>query len=197
MPPRVFGAIDLGASGGRVMAGIVDRGTVALEEVHRFPNGVVEAGGHLGWDVDALFTHVGHGIVELRRARPDVESLGIDTWGVDYGLLDAHGDLLGAPIAHRDDRTAVVIDDVHAIVSPQELYAINGLQFLPFTTLYQLAAEQQGQRWAETAHLDNFEWMAGYAKTFGLIAVDRDTFERTVKPSARWLGDTARANRLT
>ena len=78
---------------------------------------------------------------------PDVESIGIDTWGVDYGLLDANGTLLAEPIAYRDDRTAKVVDDVHAVVGADELYAVNGLQFLPFTTVYQLAAERRGPRW--------------------------------------------------
>ena len=83
---------------------------------------------------------------------PDAASIGIDTWGVDYGLLDAAGALLAEPIAYRDDRTTKVVDAVHALVPPDELYAVNGLQFLPFTTVYQLAAEQQGPRWDRAAH---------------------------------------------
>ena len=87
------------------------------------------------------------GLAMLAREFPTVESIGIDTWAVDYALLDADGELLADPIAYRDDRTAAVIDDVHRIVDEAELYAVNGLQHLPFTTLFQLAAERRGPLW--------------------------------------------------
>jgi len=133
----VAAAVDLGASGGRVMAGVVDGDDVRLETVRRFPNGCEEVDGHLRWDVDRLFAEVEAGLAAV----PDAESVGIDTWGVDYGLLDEDGRLLAPPVAYRDDRTAAVVDAVHARVPPEELFGINGLQFLPFTTIYQLAAE--------------------------------------------------------
>lgn len=144
---RVVGAVDIGASGGRVVAGLVDDGRVALDVVHRFPNGVAEHDGHLRWNLTGLFEHVLAGLSALAAKYPQTESLGIDTWAVDYGLLDADGALLAEPVAYRDDRTAAVIDAVHGRVSPAELFAINGLQFLPFNTIYQLAAEQRGPLW--------------------------------------------------
>jgi rhamnulokinase len=144
----VVAAVDIGASGGRVMAGIVDEGKIRLEPVHRFPNSVQERDGHLRWDLTALYREVQEG---LHRAG-DVESIGIDTWGVDYGLLNADGELLAEPITYRDDRTTKVIDDVHALVAPDELYAINGLQHLPFNTIYQLAAEERGPLWDRAVH---------------------------------------------
>jgi rhamnulokinase len=148
MAARVFAAVDLGASGGRVMAGVVEDDGIRLQAIHRFPNGVVERDGHLRWDLTAL-----HGEVVAGLARvPDAESVGVDTWGVDYGLLDADGRLLAEPVAYRDDRTAKVIEDVHAVVPADELYAVNGLQFLPFTTVYQLAAERRGPLWERAAH---------------------------------------------
>lgn len=133
-----FAAVDLGASGGRVMRGIVDGDRITLEAVHRFPNHVVEYDGHRWWRFSSLVDEVRAGLGCIG----DVVSIGIDTWGVDYGLLDADGRLLAEPIAYRDDRTAKVIDDVHARVPPSDLYAVNGLQFLPFNTIYQLAAEE-------------------------------------------------------
>ena len=148
MTTRVFAAVDLGASGGRVMAGRVDDEHVMLEAIHRFPNGVAETDGHLRWNLTGLHQEMLAGLARI----PEAESIGIDTWGVDYGLLDAGGNLLGEPIAYRDDRTTKVIDDVHTLVPPAELYAINGLQFLPFNTVYQLAAEQRGERWDRAAH---------------------------------------------
>jgi rhamnulokinase len=143
----VFAAVDLGASSGRVVAGIVADGTVTLDEVHRFPNGAVEVDGHLRWDLDRLEAEVLDGLTRLARRYPQVESIGIDSWAVDYGALDRDGNLLGAPISHRDGRTARTVDVVHRRVSRRELYGSNGLQFLPFTTLYQLEAERGGPRW--------------------------------------------------
>ena len=145
----VFAAVDVGASGGRVMAGVVDGDRISLEAVHRFANGVVERDGHLRWELQRIHGEVVAGLAKVAGAT----SIGIDTWGVDYGLLDDSGALLAEPIAYRDDRTAKVIDDVHQRVSPEELYAIAGVQFLPFTTLYQLAAEQHGDLWSRAAHV--------------------------------------------
>jgi rhamnulokinase len=143
-----FAAVDIGASGGRVMAGVVERDRVTLEAVHRFANGVAEVDGHLRWDFTTLYGEV---VAGLERV-PEALSIGIDTWAIDYGLLDGDGNLLAEPIAYRDGRTAKVIDEVHAVVPPDELYAINGLQFLPFNTIYQLAAERDSAVWPDVAH---------------------------------------------
>src|SRR5438552_16405059 len=153
MDARVFAAVDLGASGGRVIAGVIDDEGIRLDDVHRFPNGARESDGHLRWDVGRLYQEVLVGLNALRAKYPQVESIGIDTWGVDYGLLDARGELLAEPIAYRDSRTAAVIDDVHRLIPPDDLYAINGLQFLPFNTLYQLAAEKHSALWSKAAHV--------------------------------------------
>lgn len=150
MAACVVAAVDLGASGGRVMAGTVhEDGRIELEARHRFPNGVVDRDGHLRWDVGRLHAEVRAGLALV----PEAASIGIDTWAVDYGLLDADGELLADPIAYRDDRTAGVIDDVHRRIPPDELFAVNGLQFLPFNTIYQIAAEQRGPLWERAAHL--------------------------------------------
>jgi rhamnulokinase len=121
------------------MAGVVEGDRVELHAVHRFPNGVGESAGHLRWNLTELFEEVRTGLARV----PEAESIGIDTWAVDYGLLDGDGNLLAEPIAYRDDRTAKVIDEVHELVPPEELFGINGLQFLPFNTIYQLAAEKR------------------------------------------------------
>jgi rhamnulokinase len=134
---NVLAAVDLGASGGRVMRAVVDGDRIQLDAVHRFPNGVVDLDGHLRWRFTELATEVSAGLAMI----PDAESIGIDTWAVDYGLLDDDGRLLAEPISYRDDRTAKAVETVHAAIAPEALYAVNGLQFLPFNTLYQLAAE--------------------------------------------------------
>ncbi len=150
---RVFAAVDLGATSGRVVAGIVDGDAIGLETVHRFQNGVHEAVGHLRWDLTTLYDEVLAGLAALAGRYPEVESIGIDTWGVDYGLLDGEGNLLAEPIAYRDERTASVVESVHARIPRDELFAITGLQLLPFNTIYQLAAERRGPWWEKAARV--------------------------------------------
>jgi rhamnulokinase len=131
----VVAAVDLGASGGRVIAGRVSPDGVTLHEVRRFGNEPVRAGGTLHWDVLRLYAQVTAG---LRQAAADfpLASAGIDSWAVDYGLLDASGALIGNPVHYRDGRT----DGVTAGVPADELYAVTGIQHLPFNTIYQLRA---------------------------------------------------------
>jgi rhamnulokinase len=150
---KVFGAVDIGASGGRVVAGVVADGRVTLHVVHRFPNGVALRDGHLRWDFTGLYREVLTGLRALAAGFGEVVSLGIDTWAVDYGLLAEDGTLLAEPVAYRDGRTADAVKRVHERVSPEALYAVNGLQFLPFTTLYQLEAERSSPLWDRAAHV--------------------------------------------
>ncbi|NUT48987.1 MAG: rhamnulokinase [Saccharothrix sp.] len=150
---RVFGAVDIGASGGRVVAGVVAGGRTTLHVVHRFPNGPVMRDGHLRWDLTGLYREVLVGLRALAAGFPEVTSLGIDTWAVDYGLLAEDGTLLAEPVSYRDGRTAEAVERVHARVTPEALYAVNGLQHLPFTTLYQLEAEAASPLWEKAAHV--------------------------------------------
>jgi rhamnulokinase len=129
-------AVDLGASSGRVMLGSVASGTVTLTELARFPNEPVRVGGTLHWDVLALY----RSIVEGLHDAPPLASIGIDSWGVDHGLLDADGVLLGNPVHYRDARTDGVPERVFTEVSAAELYGRSGIQVLPFNTVFQLAA---------------------------------------------------------
>lgn len=130
-------AVDLGASSGRVMLGTVGRGVLELSEVNRFWNGPVRTSGTLHWDILHLYRSMLDG---LTQAGP-LESIGIDSWAVDYGLLDPAGRLLGNPIHYRDSRTDGVMERVLEKIPAAELYEITGLQQLPFNTVYQLAAE--------------------------------------------------------
>lgn len=129
-------AVDLGASSGRVVVGHVGPDRLDLETVVRFPNGPVRRDDGLHWDLPRL---VEQSLEGLRTAGP-VASIGVDTWAVDYGLL-RDGQLLDLPWCYRDDRTAAGVARVHARFAPDELYRRTGLQFLPFNTIYQLAAE--------------------------------------------------------
>lgn len=138
---KSYAAVDLGASSGRVMVGRVGPDSLELTEAHRFPNRPVRVPEGLRWDVLALYAGVLEG---LRAAGAHsggrLDSVGIDSWAVDYGLLDADGALLGNPVHYRDSRTEGVAEKVWATVPAQELYAATGLQYAPFNTLYQLVA---------------------------------------------------------
>ncbi|MGD6740573.1 rhamnulokinase [Streptomyces sp. BH106] len=136
MPTTPYAAIDLGASSGRVMTAHVTPDTLTLAEAHRFPNTPVRTPDGLHWDILGLYA----GILEgLRKAGP-VRSIGIDSWAVDYGLLDADNNLLGNPYHYRDTRTDHTAEKLWATIPPQELYAATGLQYVPFNTIYQLTA---------------------------------------------------------
>ncbi|WP_430502630.1 rhamnulokinase [Micromonospora trifolii] len=140
-------AVDVGASSGRVMLARVGPETLELAEAHRFRNDPVRVAGTLHWDVLALY----RGVLEGLRSAGPVAGLGIDTWAVDYGLLDATGALLGNPVHYRDGRTEGVGDRVAEQLGPARLYATTGLQHLPFNTLYQLVAAA-GTPQLEAAH---------------------------------------------
>lgn len=146
-----FAAVDLGASSGRVIVGRVqdagDGPRVDLHEVNRFPNGPVPvpgAGGRatLHWDVLALWRGILDGLRAATREAGPLAGVGIDSWAVDHGLLDADGALLGNPVHYRDARTAGVPERVFRTVPADELYARTGLQVQPFNTVFQLVAAQ-------------------------------------------------------
>ncbi len=133
---KTFAAVDLGASSGRVMTGRVGPDTLHLTEAHRFPNRPVHLPEGLRWDILGLYG----GVLDGLRAAGPVDSLGIDSWAVDYGLLAADGSLLGNPVHYRDRRTEGVPEQVWATVPPDDLYRATGVQHAPFNTLYQLVA---------------------------------------------------------
>jgi len=133
-----FLAFDLGAESGRAMVGTLDRGVLDLRELHRFANEPVRQNGSLLWDILHLW-------LEMRRAldhngRRRLESIGVDSWGVDYALIGEAGNLLENPYHYRDSRTTGVMDAVFERVSRDRIYAITGIQFLPINTIYQLYA---------------------------------------------------------
>jgi rhamnulokinase len=156
----LFAAVDIGASSGRVILGRISGGSgsegadsesagsegkATLETVHRFPNGVVESDGGLRWDFEALFAEVLTGLADAARVAGErgetISSIGIDTWAVDYGLVNAAGELVAQPFSYRDDRSRAAVAQVHQKLDPARLYATTGLQFLQFNTIYQLASE--------------------------------------------------------
>ena len=143
-----FLAIDIGASSGRHIVGWMDGGRIHTEEVYRFPNCVQRVDGHLEWDIDGMFAHVKQGIRAAFARYPQIKSLSIDTWAVDYVLLKKDEPIY--PVyAYRDSRTQAVLDEVHGIVPFETLYARTGIQFQPFNTVYQLYADKKTGRLAQ------------------------------------------------
>lgn len=138
-------AIDIGASSGRHIVGWCENGEMKTKEVYRFPNGALEQAGHLVWNIDALLTYVKAGIAAAKAEFPNIVSLSIDTWGVDYVLLRGNEEM--RPVyAYRDSRTETVIPKVHEILPFAELYARTGCQFQPFNSIYQLYADKLNGR---------------------------------------------------
>ena len=144
-----YAAVDLGASSGRVMVGRVGPDSLELTEAHRFVNRPVRVPEGLRWDILALYG----GVLDGLRAAGRVDSVGIDSWAVDYGLLDADGALLGNPVHYRDSRTEGVAEKVWSTAPAEQLYAATGLQYAPFNTLYQLVAAKESAQLSSAARL--------------------------------------------
>ncbi|TFB87549.1 rhamnulokinase [Cryobacterium algoricola] len=203
----VVAAVDLGATSGRVMLGHVGRAGISLRPVARFPNGPIRLNedGHpsLHWNIVELYRSVLAGLTVAAAEEPGLASIGVDSWAVDYALL-RQGRMLQLPYHYRDARTLPAVDLTHGVAGPAELYAANGLQFLPFNTLYQLTADvtagslDQADRMLLVPDLLNY-WLTGVAvaertnaSTTGLLNVrtrewdepliDRLGFDRRIFP---------------
>ena len=142
-------AIDIGASSGRHIVGWEQDGQIRTEEVYRFPNGMEEADKSLTWNLDALDSSIRTGIDETLRRFPDIVSFSVDTWGVDYVLMDGEEPILPC-YAYRDGRTAAAIPEVHRRMPFEELYRRTGIQHQPFNTIYQLYADRMAGRLEKT-----------------------------------------------
>ena len=142
---KYYLAIDIGASSGRHIVGWRENGQIQTKEVYRFPNGVETENGHLVWNIGDLFSHVKNGVDEALKEFPRIESLSIDTWAVDYVLMQGNEEALPC-YAYRDSRTEESIPKVHEIMPFAELYRRTGIQFQPFNTIYQLHADKLAGR---------------------------------------------------
>ena len=143
-PCKTYLAIDLGASSGRVMAGRYQGRKLTIEEVHRFPNSGVETGDGWHWDFEGLFQSIVEGLgMAAKRYGSEVVSVAVDTWGVDYGLIDEDGNLAGQPWMYRDERTNGMIDEADRVVGKKALWERTGIQPMFFNTVFQLMAENR------------------------------------------------------
>lgn len=134
-----FLAVDLGAESGRVIIGILENEKIYIEEIHRFPNKQINKDGSLFWDIPNLFNEIKRGLsIAVKNGHNDIESIGIDTWGVDFGLIGKNDQLSELPHTYRDIRTNGIPEKVFEKISPEEIYRKTGIQFMPINTLYQL-----------------------------------------------------------
>src|SRR5690625_327823 len=146
-------AIDIGASGGKVMAGYLEGSQLELIQVHRFENKIIERNDHFCWDIKALFEEVKRGIHKCKEFGLHPKSIGVDTWAVDFVLLDENDELLTETISYRDSRTDGLMEEVHELLSRESLYAETGIQFQKFNTIYRSEERRVGKegrcRWAQ------------------------------------------------
>ena len=141
-----FFAVDLGATSGRTIIGQIEDKAVKLEEITRFPNNLIEQGGHFYWDIYALYLEIIRGLKEVARRGLTLSSIGIDTWGVDFVFIGSDNAILRNPRAYRDPITFKAMDDyLQNVVSRQEVYGVTGIQFMNFNSIFQLYAMRQEQ----------------------------------------------------
>lgn len=192
---KAYIAFDLGASSGRLMLGIDKEGKIELEEVHRFPNDPVVMNGTMYWDIPRLFHEMKQGLKKVAlRKDVSIQSMGIDTWGVDGAWLDENGQMINLPIHYRDGRTVKVIDEVESIISEETLYGITGIQKAAFNTIYQLYYDKKynsiiknhGKKWLFTPDLLGYLFTskmyneATIASTSGLIDVETKGYSKEI-----------------
>ena len=187
-----FLAVDFGAGSGRVIAGTVHGDRLVLDELHRFPNRQIRIGRHLYWDFPALFEEMKEGLRRAAVKYTDVESIGIDTWGVDVGLIDSAGNLMGNPICYRDAFTERMPEEVFDRMDVSAYYAETGIQVMSINTMFQLyALKKENESWLhEARHLlfmpDLFAYyLTGVpgneytiASTSGLLDAERHIWNR-------------------
>lgn len=172
-------AFDFGASSGRGVIGSFDAGRLSLKEIHRFDNIPKKHAGALTWDIDYLFQQVLRGI-ELAQEEAEIKSIGIDTWGVDFGLLDVDGTLLAPPTHYRDERTKGILDQISELISFEQLYRKTGSQIMEINTLFQLLAlkEQQPEEFQKAQTLLLMPDLFNYLLT-GVKAAERSIASTT------------------
>ena len=146
-------AVDLGAESGRAMLGRFDGERVELAEVRRFPTQSIQLPDGLYWNALGLYAELTAALAQVSASGARPRSIGVDSWGVDFGLLDRHGALLGNPLCYRDGRGSQALRETLAQGHGDEIYAATGIQFLPFNTLYQLLALSADRRLEQAATL--------------------------------------------
>ena len=182
MTKRVL-AFDFGASSGRAIIGCFDGDKITLEEVHRFSNDPVSVGGTVYWDVLRLFYEIKQGIIKAKIAG-GFDSIGIDTWGVDFGLIDSEGKLMENPVHYRDARTAGLVDEAFKTMPKEKLYCITGIQFMELNTLFQLIALKKYRPWM----LERADKMLFMPDLFGYMLTGKMCAEYSIASTSQLIG---------
>lgn len=179
MTKRVL-AFDFGASSGRAIIGCFDGDKITLEEVHRFSNDPVSVGGTVYWDVLRLFYEIKQGIIKAKIAG-GFDSIGIDTWGVDFGLIDSEGKLMENPVHYRDARTVGLVDEAFKTMPKEKLYGITGIQFMELNTLFQLISLKKYRPWM----LERAEKMLFMPDLFGYMLTGKMCAEYSIASTSQ------------
>jgi len=211
-------AVDIGAGSGRVIRGVFDDKKMSLEEVHRFENGIEMIDGHHRWDVDKLFNAVCEGL--KKGSEKSADSIGIDTWGVDFVLLDENGEKLELPVAYRDDRTQGMMERYFELMPKADVYAKTGIQFMEFNTVFQFMAMVEeksplldkaktflmipdflnysltGEAVNEFSNVSTTQMMNAFERTWdsdilNTLGLNKDLFQKPVMPGTKIGGLTA------
>ena len=181
MTKRVL-AFDFGASSGRAIIGCFDGDKITLEEVHRFSNDPVSVGGTVYWDVLRLFYEIKQGIIKAKIAG-GFDSIGIDTWGVDFGLIDSEGKLMENPVHYRDARTVGLVDEAFKTMPKEKLYGITGSQFMELNTLFQLISLKKYRPWM----LERADKMLFMPDLFGYMLTGKMCAEYSIASTSQLL----------
>lgn len=177
-----FAAVDLGAESGRVILGQLDDNKLNLKEIHRFTNGGVRIGGSLHWDVLRLWDEIKNGLqLAVQESAGSLSSIGLDTWGVDFGLLAADDTLLGNPFHYRDSRTEGMLEEVFSLVPQDEIYRRTGIQFMQLNSLYQLYAMVRD----DSSLLSNAERFLNMPDLFNFFLTGRKANEFTISTTTQ------------
>lgn len=174
-------AFDFGASSGRAIIGELKNDKLELKEVHRFANEPVTFANHLQWDILRLSHEVKQALLKCKNSSENIESIGVDTWGVDYGLLDDNGELLGNPYHYRDNRTDGMIEKCFQIISKEELFDRTGLQVANFNTIYQLL----GAKNMEDKNLDRAETLLMMPDLINYMLTGKKVTEYTIASTSQ------------
>lgn len=178
---KVYLAADFGGGSGRVIAGWLEDGKLTMEEIHRFGNRQVRLGDHVYWDFPALFEDMKAGLKKAASKGYEVESIGVDTWGVDFGLIDRDGQLLSNPVCYRDARTAGMTEKLFETLNPTEHYATTGIQVMEINTLAQLLSIKG------TAQLEAAEHLLFMPDLFSYFLTGKATNEYCIASTSQLL----------
>ncbi len=183
-----FAACDFGAESGRVILGSLDKQKLQLKELHRFENPQVRAMGHYHWDILHLFRELKNGLSRAASlGHRNLSGIGVDTWGVDFGLLDDDGRLMGNPVCYRDPRTDGVMEEVFSIIPREKVYGITGIQFIQFNTIFQLYSLRN------SAMLNSAGTMLHMPALFNYMMTGEKVSEYTIASTSQLLDVSARS----